>query len=108
MSIRQQRQRKSLIYALEEDIKDIGCASVIHRHSSPKQKALVTRLVEVKIGSTTLAIGDGANNVGILQEANIGVDISGVEGTRFSRMSWPSRLQRRRIQILKLLRKELL
>ncbi|RVW78633.1 Retrovirus-related Pol polyprotein from transposon 17.6 [Vitis vinifera] len=36
---RQQRQRKSLIYALEEDIKDIGCASVIHRHSSPKTES---------------------------------------------------------------------
>ena len=40
----------------------------------------VTRLVKVKTGSTTLAIGDGANDVGMLQEADIGVGISGVEG----------------------------
>lgn len=29
---------------------------------------------------TTLAIGDGANDVGMIQEADIGVGISGVEG----------------------------
>lgn len=31
-------------------------------------------------GSTTLAIADGANDVGMLQEADIGIGISGVEG----------------------------
>ena len=31
-------------------------------------------------GKTTLAIGDGANDVGMLQEADIGIGISGVEG----------------------------
>ena len=40
----------------------------------------VTRLVKVETGRTTLAIGDGANDVGMLQEADIGVGISGVEG----------------------------
>ena len=40
----------------------------------------VTRLVKVKTGKTTLAIGDGANDVGMLQEADIGIGISGVEG----------------------------
>ncbi|XP_015584526.1 putative phospholipid-transporting ATPase 9 [Ricinus communis] len=76
----------SLAYALQDDVKDeflelaIGCASVICCRSSPKQKALVTRLVKTKTGSTTLAIGDGANDVGMLQEADIGVGISGVEG----------------------------
>lgn len=29
---------------------------------------------------TTLGIGDGANDVGMIQEADIGVGISGVEG----------------------------
>lgn len=76
----------SLTYALEDDAKDmfldlaIGCASVICCRSSPKQKALVTRLVKLKTGGTTLAIGDGANDVGMLQEADIGVGISGFEG----------------------------
>ncbi|XP_057961527.1 putative phospholipid-transporting ATPase 9 [Malania oleifera] len=77
---------KSLAYALEDDMKDmflklaIGCASVICCRSSPKQKALVTRLVKTGTRKTTLAIGDGANDVGMLQEADIGIGISGVEG----------------------------
>ncbi|GAB4828943.1 Putative phospholipid-transporting ATPase 9 [Ancistrocladus abbreviatus] len=77
---------KSLVYALEDDIAKsfleiaTGCASVICCRSSPKQKALVTRLVKNGTGRTTLAIGDGANDVGMLQEADIGVGISGAEG----------------------------
>ncbi|KAK3041310.1 hypothetical protein RJ639_001412 [Escallonia herrerae] len=77
---------KSLVYALEDDMKNmflelaVSCASVICCRSSPKQKALVTRLVKLGTGKTTLAIGDGANDVGMLQEADIGVGISGVEG----------------------------
>ncbi|RDX76684.1 putative phospholipid-transporting ATPase 9, partial [Mucuna pruriens] len=77
---------KSLTYALADDMKNmfldlaIHCASVICCRSSPKQKALVTRLVKSGTGKTTLAIGDGANDVGMLQEADIGVGISGIEG----------------------------
>ncbi|XP_020204910.1 putative phospholipid-transporting ATPase 9 [Cajanus cajan] len=77
---------KSLTYALEDNTKNmfldlaVRCASVICCRSSPKQKALVTRLVKSGTGKTTLAIGDGANDVGMLQEADIGVGISGVEG----------------------------
>ncbi|XP_042499753.1 putative phospholipid-transporting ATPase 9 [Macadamia integrifolia] len=76
----------SLVYALEDDVEKkfldlaTGCASVICCRTSPKQKALVTRLFKVGTGKTTLAIGDGANDVGMLQEADIGVGISGVEG----------------------------
>jgi len=44
----------------------------------PKFK--VVRLVKEGTGKTTLAIGDGANDVGMIQEADIGVGISGVEG----------------------------
>ncbi|CAL0315296.1 unnamed protein product [Lupinus luteus] len=77
---------KSLAYALDDNMKNmfldlaVRCASVICCRSSPKQKALVTRLVKSGTGKTTLAIGDGANDVGMLQEADIGVGISGVEG----------------------------
>ncbi|AQK84042.1 Putative phospholipid-transporting ATPase 9 [Zea mays] len=77
---------KSLTYALEDDVKfkfldlALKCASVICCRSSPKQKALVTRLVKEVTHKVTLAIGDGANDVGMLQEADIGVGISGAEG----------------------------
>lgn len=77
---------KALAYALEEDMKNqflnlaVDCASVICCRVSPKQKALVTRLVKEGTSKTTLAIGDGANDVGMIQEADIGVGISGVEG----------------------------
>lgn len=40
----------------------------------------MTRLVKEGTGKTTLAVGDGANDVGMIQEADIGVGISGVEG----------------------------
>ncbi|CAN0906826.1 Probable phospholipid-transporting ATPase 4 [Linum grandiflorum] len=86
---------KTLTYALEDDMKHqflalaVDCASVICCRVSPKQKALVTRLVKEGTGRTTLAIGDGANDVGMIQEADIGVGISGVEGMQVSITSDP-------------------
>ncbi|XP_009402930.2 probable phospholipid-transporting ATPase 7 isoform X1 [Musa acuminata AAA Group] len=77
---------KTLTYALEDDLKNqflslaVDCASVICCRVSPKQKAMVTRLVKEGTGKVTLAVGDGANDVGMIQEADIGVGISGVEG----------------------------
>nr|ACZ74715.1 E1-E2 type truncated ATPase [Phaseolus vulgaris] len=77
---------KSLDYSLNKNLEKsffelaINCASVICCRSSPKQKARVTRLVKLGTGKTTLSIGDGANDVGMLQEADIGVGISGAEG----------------------------
>ena len=47
------------------------CAAVICCRVSPKQKAMVTALVKTT-GDTTLGIGDGANDVGMIQEAHIG------------------------------------
>uniref|UniRef100_A0A1D1ZDI5 Phospholipid-transporting ATPase n=1 Tax=Anthurium amnicola TaxID=1678845 RepID=A0A1D1ZDI5_9ARAE len=77
---------KSLAFALMGNLEKsflelaTGCASVICCRTSPKQKALVTSLVKKGTKRTTLAVGDGANDVGMLQEADIGVGISGVEG----------------------------
>ncbi|CAK7335867.1 unnamed protein product [Dovyalis caffra] len=77
---------RALEIALKSDVKDqflhlaVNCASVICCRVSPKQKALITRLVKEYTGKTTLAIGDGANDVGMIQEADIGVGISGMEG----------------------------
>lgn len=49
---------------------------------TPKQKAEVVRLVKTKLKKITLAIGDGANDVNMIQEAHIGVGIYGNEGMR--------------------------
>jgi len=56
-----------------------ACASVICCRVSPLQKAQITELVK-SAGQTSLAIGDGANDVGMIQQAHIGVGISGQEG----------------------------
>ncbi|KAF8412743.1 hypothetical protein HHK36_000712 [Tetracentron sinense] len=77
---------KALEIAMRSDVKDqflhlaVNCASVICCRVSPKQKALITRSVKEYTGRTILAIGDGANDVGMIQEADIGVGISGMEG----------------------------
>lgn len=49
----------------------IKCAAVLCCRVSPLQKAQVTALVKTW-GDTTLAIGDGANDVGMIQKAHIG------------------------------------
>ncbi|CDP17608.1 unnamed protein product [Coffea canephora] len=77
---------KAMEVALRSEISNqflqlaVMCDSVICCRVSPKQKALIARLVKEYTGKTTLAIGDGANDVGMIQEADIGVGISGMEG----------------------------
>jgi len=69
---------------LEEMLFAVGnaCDSVIACRVSPRQKALLVRLVRTFASPSpvTLAIGDGANDVGMIQEAHVGVGISGLEG----------------------------
>lgn len=77
----------ALTFALSDEVKmDFlrlaqRCEGVICCRVSPKQKALVVRLVKENVKeSITLAIGDGANDVPMIQEAHVGVGISGLEG----------------------------
>ncbi|MEW5306198.1 MAG: hypothetical protein WDW36_008682 [Sanguina aurantia] len=76
---------KALSFALSGRLKEtmlgvgLRCESVVCCRVSPLQKAQVTALVKSH-GATTLAIGDGANDVGMIQKAHIGVGISGKEG----------------------------
>ena len=58
------------------------CDAVIACRVSPKQKALLVRTVRRNVNPEpiTLAIGDGANDVGMIQEAHVGIGISGLEG----------------------------
>ena len=60
----------------------IKCHSVICSRVSPLQKALVVKLVRDNLKVVTLAIGDGANDVSMIQSAHIGVGIMGREGAQ--------------------------
>lgn len=51
---------------------------------SPSQKSKVVKMIKGS-GAITLAIGDGANDVAMIQTAHIGIGIQGVEGTQASR-----------------------
>ncbi|TKA48293.1 putative phospholipid-transporting ATPase, partial [Cryomyces minteri] len=82
---------KSLTYALERDMEKmfldlaVMCKAVICCRVSPLQKALVVKLVKRHLKTILLAIGDGANDVSMIQAAHVGVGISGVEGLQAAR-----------------------
>lgn len=61
------------------------CKAVICCRVSPLQKALVVKLVKKYSTSVLLAIGDGANDVSMIQAAHIGIGISGAEGLQAAR-----------------------
>ncbi|KAJ3045236.1 hypothetical protein HDV00_011108 [Rhizophlyctis rosea] len=65
----------------------MACHSVICCRVTPLQKALVVKLVKNNLKCVTLAIGDGANDVSMIQAADIGVGIAGREGTQAVRAS---------------------
>ena len=68
---------------LEEKFLELAksCRSVVCARVSPAQKATVVQCVRCNDPSLiTLAIGDGANDVPMIQTAHIGVGISGQEG----------------------------
>uniref|UniRef100_A0A8B9K2F4 Phospholipid-transporting ATPase n=1 Tax=Astyanax mexicanus TaxID=7994 RepID=A0A8B9K2F4_ASTMX len=77
---------RTLDFALEEDLQKLfldltgNCRSVICCRSTPLQKSQVVRLVGDSLGVMSLAIGDGANDVSMIQVADVGVGISGQEG----------------------------
>ncbi|CAJ0766181.1 13954_t:CDS:10 [Entrophospora sp. SA101] len=77
---------ETLKYGLDNDIKpyllDLGkrCESVVCCRVSPLQKAQVVAMVKEGLNVMTLSIGDGANDVSMIQEANVGVGIAGEEG----------------------------
>ncbi|GAA6019012.1 hypothetical protein JCM10207_006287 [Rhodosporidiobolus poonsookiae] len=82
---------KSLSYALEKEISKtflelaVMCKAVVCCRVSPLQKALVVKLVKKNLKAILLAIGDGANDVSMIQAAHVGVGISGVEGLQAAR-----------------------
>ncbi|KAL5104389.1 putative phospholipid-transporting ATPase VA [Taenia crassiceps] len=82
-----------LPFVLEEKNKGIFiklariCSSVICCRVTPSQKASVVKLVKHELGVRTLAVGDGANDVNMIQCADVGVGISGQEGMQASMAS---------------------
>ncbi|CAD8163492.1 unnamed protein product [Paramecium pentaurelia] len=58
------------------------CESIVCCRVTPKQKADVVRLIKNRLNKITLAIGDGANDVNMIQAAHIGVGLYGNEGMR--------------------------
>ncbi|KAK9240161.1 hypothetical protein V1525DRAFT_396134 [Lipomyces kononenkoae] len=62
--------------------------SVICCRASPSQKALLVTSVRSRVKSAvTLAIGDGANDIAMIQAADVGIGIAGKEGLQASRSS---------------------
>lgn len=76
----------TLVHALEEDLEQelydlaTACQVVICCRVAPLQKAGIVSLIKHKSKEMTLAIGDGANDVSMIQMADVGVGISGQEG----------------------------
>ncbi|CAJ1939977.1 unnamed protein product, partial [Sphenostylis stenocarpa] len=77
---------KCLMYALDPSLRvmllnlSLNCHSVVCCRVSPLQKAQVTSMVKKGAQKITLSIGDGANDVSMIQAAHVGVGISGLEG----------------------------
>ncbi|XP_048398041.1 phospholipid-transporting ATPase IF isoform X1 [Stegostoma tigrinum] len=65
-----------------------NCSAVLCCRMAPLQKAKVVRLLKTSPAKPiTLAIGDGANDVSMIMEANIGIGIMGKEGRQAVRNS---------------------
>ena len=59
-----------------------SCRTVICCRATPKNKAQLVEFVKARTKECTLAIGDGANDVGMIQAAHVGIGIYGCEGTQ--------------------------
>ncbi|GAV70384.1 E1-E2_ATPase domain-containing protein/HAD domain-containing protein, partial [Cephalotus follicularis] len=76
----------SLVYILEKDLESdvfdlaTSCRVVICCRVAPLQKAGVVDIIKSRTDDMTLAIGDGANDVSMIQMADVGVGICGQEG----------------------------
>ncbi|SCU87370.1 LAFA_0E06326g1_1 [Lachancea sp. 'fantastica'] len=57
-----------------------NCQAVLCCRVSPAQKAAIVKLVKNSLDVMTLAIGDGSNDVAMIQSADVGVGIAGEEG----------------------------
>ncbi|KAK6163125.1 hypothetical protein DH2020_002966 [Rehmannia glutinosa] len=76
----------SLVYILDTDLEEqlfdlsSKCNVVLCCRVAPLQKAGIVALIKNRTDDMTLAIGDGANDVSMIQMADVGIGISGQEG----------------------------
>lgn len=59
--------------------------SVIVCRASPAQKASIVTAIRARLPGLTLAIGDGANDIAMIQAAHVGIGLSGNEGLQAAR-----------------------
>ncbi len=59
----------------------LGARVVLCSRASPKQKALLVGLLRER-GQIVCAVGDGGNDVAMIQESNVGVGLAGKEGAQ--------------------------
>uniref|UniRef100_A0A3Q3K2N5 Phospholipid-transporting ATPase n=1 Tax=Monopterus albus TaxID=43700 RepID=A0A3Q3K2N5_MONAL len=60
------------------------CPAVVCCRCTPTQKAQIVRLLQERTGKLTCAVGDGGNDVSMIQEADCGVGVEGKEGKQAS------------------------
>ncbi|CAD5166730.1 unnamed protein product [Musa acuminata subsp. malaccensis] len=76
----------TLFHILETELEDelyrlaTSCDVVLCCRVAPLQKAGIVALMKKRTNDMTLSIGDGANDVSMIQMADVGVGISGQEG----------------------------
>lgn len=61
-----------------------SCPAVVCCRCSPTQKAQVVQLIQKHTGKRTCAVGDGGNDVSMIQQADAGIGIEGREGKQAS------------------------
>lgn len=74
--------------------------SFIVCRASPSQKAEIVQGIRSRLPGLTLAIGDGANDIAMIQAAHVGIGISGKEGLQAARVADYSIAQFRFLQRL--------
>jgi phospholipid-translocating ATPase len=62
----------------------VGLPALVCCRCTPQQKADITTLVRERTGKRVCAIGDGGNDVSMIQAANVGIGIVGKEGMQAS------------------------
>lgn len=96
----------TLDIALSSDYEEIffniskNAPAVVCCRCSPTQKALIVRGMNKYTNARTAAIGDGGNDVAMIQEAHLGIGIVGKEGKQASMAADFSILEFRVIKVL--------